>query len=99
MNEAIAHLEELGGEVMMVQLVCSQSLDAGTSAIIVVRTPAASNDGFCAHDTPLMSNSGSHADTQSRAGFALRTARDLELGRRMQEERALAKPVRGAHPR
>ena len=93
-NETLAYLEESGGEVMMVQIVCPHGVDPEASAFVVVRTPAALDDGPQVHASSLVPNGHMppHADS------ALRTARDLELGRRMQEERALAKSVRDAHP-
>jgi hypothetical protein len=93
-NETLAHLEASGGEVMMVQVMCPHGLDPEASAFIVVRTPAALDDGPQAHASSLVPN----GHMPPRADSALRTARDLELGRRMQEERALAKSVRDAHP-
>lgn len=76
--------------MLAVHVLSSPGPESRFAAVIVVRTPVAAGSG--AHD-----QNAAHAPeppTQTRLDDAAGAARDLELGRRMQEERALAKRVR-----
>jgi hypothetical protein len=87
-NAEAARLEAAGGEVLSVQVINPTASTAG--AVLVVRTTGDPGNGALADDDmPTVETA-----PRGRAENADRTARDYELGRRLQEERALQHRVR-----
>jgi hypothetical protein len=91
-NAALAYLEAAGSEVVSVQVVDPPGPEHHLAAVIVVRTPAASvGDG-----NERRADRASLPKPRSHAVQSTSRVRDLDLGRRMQEERALTKRIKDA---